>query len=66
MCTFPHQSNPLQILNSNIDYTVFTFNEKVSEIHNIISKLITNDEGVLEKDIRIYNKNNSLVIEKVN
>ena len=44
---------------------MFSFNEKVSEVHNIISKLITNEDGVLEKDLRIYNKNNSLVIEKI-
>ena len=28
--------------------------------------LITNDNGVLENDVRIYNKNSSLIIEKVN
>ena len=44
---------------------MFSFNEKVSEVHNIISKLITNEDGVLEKDLRIYNKNNSLIIEKI-
>jgi hypothetical protein len=44
---------------------VYSFNEKLSEVNNIMCKLITNEEGVLEKDVRIYNKNNSLIIEKV-
>jgi hypothetical protein len=41
-------------------------NEKVSQVNKYPSQLITDESGKLEKDVRIYNKNNSLVIEKIN
>ena len=39
-------------------------NEKCSEVSSVYAKLILNAEGKLEKDLRIYNKDNSLFIEK--
>jgi hypothetical protein len=46
-------------------YSVYTLNEKVSQVNKYPSQLITDESGKLEKDVRIYNKNNSLVIEKI-